>query len=216
MDEIASKWQTYSDVQKSGITTALAGTRQRENVLTMFENYDLVKKYEQIAANSYGTAAQKMEAYTDSVEAARQRITNSVEKFVLALNSSTLLKGFYNIVADLTSNLTALSTAVVAFLLLFRTTGTVQTFMGGLGGIQQKIMNFSLNQIKAGQYRSYNTQGGRTQARNYWKNIKNTTNEAFITSQKEYFSKSMNQTIDGLTNLQDSTKTLLKDGMIPL
>lgn len=216
MDEIASKWQTYSDVQKSGITTALAGTRQRENVLTMFENYDLVKKYEQIAANSYGTAAQKMEAYTDSVEAARQRITNSVEKFVLALNSSTLLKGFYNIVADLTSNLTALSTAVVAFLLLFRTTGTVQTFMGGLGSIQQKIMNFSLNQIKAGQYRSYNSQGGRTQASNYWANIKNTTNEAFVTSQKEYFSKSMNQTIDGLTNLQDSTKTLLKDGMIPL
>ena len=37
----------------------------------MFENFDLVKKYEQISANSYGTAAQKMEAYTDSVEAAR-------------------------------------------------------------------------------------------------------------------------------------------------
>lgn len=71
IDEIASKWNSYSDVQQSGIATALAGTRQRENVITMFENFDLVKKYEQISANSYGTAAQKMEAYTDSVEAAR-------------------------------------------------------------------------------------------------------------------------------------------------
>ena len=71
MAEIASKWDSYSDVQQSGIATALAGTRQRENLITMFENFDLVQKYEQIAANSYGTAAKKMEAYTDSVEAAR-------------------------------------------------------------------------------------------------------------------------------------------------
>jgi TP901 family phage tail tape measure protein len=33
LDEIASKWDTFSDVQQSQITTALGGTRQRENIL---------------------------------------------------------------------------------------------------------------------------------------------------------------------------------------
>ena len=33
LDEIASKWDSFSDVQQSQITTALGGTRQRENIL---------------------------------------------------------------------------------------------------------------------------------------------------------------------------------------
>ena len=60
MEEIASKWDTYSSVQQSGIATSLAGVRQRENIITLFENWDLVKKYEDISANAYGTAVEKM------------------------------------------------------------------------------------------------------------------------------------------------------------
>lgn len=136
MAEIASKWNSYSDVQQSGIATALAGTRQRENVITMFENFDLVQKYEQIAANSYGTAAKKMEAYTDSVEAARQRITTSVEKFVLSLSTSKLIKKVYNVVADLTEHMYALAAAVTVFLLVINTKSTTQGFLSGVNTVQ--------------------------------------------------------------------------------
>ena len=38
--EIGSKWDTYSNVQQSGIATALAGVRQRENLVTLFSNWD--------------------------------------------------------------------------------------------------------------------------------------------------------------------------------
>ena len=136
MAEIASKWNSYSDVQQSGIATALAGTRQRENVITMFENFDLVQKYEQIAANSYGTVAKKMEAYTDSVEAARQRITTSVEKFVLSLSTSKLIKKVYNVVADLTEHMYSLAAAVTVFLLAINTKSTTQGFLGGVNTVQ--------------------------------------------------------------------------------
>ena len=136
IDEIASKWRSFSDVQQSGIATALAGTRQRENLITMFENFDLVQKYEQIAANSYGTAAKKMEAYTDSVEAARQRITTSVEKFVLSISTSKFIKVFYNAVADLTENMYALATAVTVFLLAINTKSTTQGFLSGVNTVQ--------------------------------------------------------------------------------
>ena len=214
MAEIAAKWDSYSDVQQSGIATALAGTRQRENVITMFENFGLVQKYEQIAANSYGTAAQKMEAYTDSVEAARQRITTSVEKFVLSIKTSSAIKAFYNTVADLTENIYALSAAVVGFLLLFNTSGTVNSFFGGVGKIQQKLMNYSLSQIKLGQF-NQDLIHGANDVRNYRSGIVANVEESFIVAQKEAFSKSMTKTIDGLDTLTEETRTMLKDGMIP-
>lgn len=214
MAEIAAKWDSYSDVQQSGIATALAGTRQRENVITMFENFGLVQKYEQIAANSYGTAAQKMEAYTDSVEAARQRITTSVEKFVLSIKTSSAIKAFYNTVADLTENIYALSAAVVGFLLLFNTSGTVNSFFGGVGKIQQKLVNYSLFQIKLGQS-NQDLIHGANDVRNYRSGIVANVEESFIVAQKEAFSKSMTKTIDGLDTLTEETRTMLKDGMIP-
>lgn len=214
IDEITSKWSSFSDVQQSGIATALAGTRQRENLITMFENFDLVQKYEQIAANSYGTAAKKMEAYTDSVEAARQRITTSVEKFVLSISTSKLIKKVYNVVADLTENIYALSGAIVGFLLLFNTSGTVNSFFGGVGKVQQKLVNYSLSQIKLGQS-NQDLIHGANDVRNYRSGIVANVEESFIVAQKEAFSKSMTKTIDGLDTLTEETRTMLKDGMIP-
>lgn len=216
MAEIASKWNSYSDVQQSGIATALAGTRQRENVITMFENFDLVQKYEQIAANSYGTAAQKMEAYTDSVEAARQRITTSVEKFVLSLSTSKLIKKVYNVVADLTEHMYSLAAAVTVFLLAINTKSTTQGFLGGVNTIQQKLLNFNVSQIKMGQVNSGFLRGRGVIDRQEAQGLKETLNESFLSSQKEMFSKTLSSTINNLNNMDEASKTMLKDGMIPL
>ncbi len=216
MKEIASKWNSYSDVQQSGIATALAGTRQRENLITMFENFDLVEKYEQIAANSYGTAAQKMEAYTDSVEAARQRITTSVEKFVLSISTSKFIKAFYNAVADLTENMYTLAAAVTVFLLAINTKSTIQGFLGGVNTIQQKLLNFNISQIKMGQANSSLIHGKGVVNRQETSRLRESLNESFMASQKEMFSKTVSQTIDGLSSMDEASRTMLKDGMVPL
>ena len=216
MAEIASKWNSYSDVQQSGIATALAGTRQRENVITMFENFDLVQKYEQISANSYGTAAKKMEAYTDSVEAARQRITTSVEKFVLSLSTSKLIKKVYNVVADLTEHMYSLAAAVTVFLLAINTKSTTQGFLGGVNTIQQKLLNFNVSQIKMGQVNSGFLRGRGVIDRQEAQGLKETLNESFLSSQKELFSKTLSSTINNLNNMDEASKAMLKDGMIPL
>ena len=216
MEEIASKWDSYSDVQQSGIATALAGTRQRENLITMFENFDLVQKYEQIAANSYGTAAQKMEAYTDSVEAARQRITTSVEKFVLSLSTSKFIKTFYNVVADLTENMYSLAAAVAIFLLAINTKSTTQGFLGGVNTLQQKLLNFNVAQIKMGQINGGFLRGKGIIDQQETKGMKEALDESFLSSQKEMFSKTISSTINSLNNIDEASKTMLKDGMIPL
>ena len=103
--EIAGKWNTFSDVQKSGIATAVAGTRQRENFLVLMENWDNVGKYAEIAANAYGTAVEKMEAYSQGVEAARKRVQAAWEGFALIVNESGALETAFNALATAIENL---------------------------------------------------------------------------------------------------------------
>lgn len=46
--------------------------------------------------------------------------------------------------------------------------------------------------------------------------LKEALNESFLSSQKEAFSKTLSSTINNLNNMDEATKTMLKDGMIPL
>ena len=214
IDEIASKWSSFSDVQQSGIATALAGTRQRENLITLFENFDLVQKYEQIAANSYGTAAQKMEAYTDSMEAARTRMTASLEKWTLALDGSKALKVFYNAVADVSDNLVAWSTSIIAMMALTNTAGVGTGIQNGLGKIWSVLANSQISSMNRQEtFANYWGKGGMG---GVWARIKENIEGDFLASQKEVFSKSLNATIKNMDALSESAKTMLSDGMVPL
>ena len=118
MEEIASKWDTYSSVQQSGIATSLAGVRQRENIITLFENWDLVKKYEDISANAYGTAVEKMEAYSQGVEAARKRVQAAWEGFALVINESGALETAFNALATAIENLHLIVLSVIGALVV--------------------------------------------------------------------------------------------------
>ena len=116
----------------------MAGTRQRENFLILMENMDLVAKYEKIAAESAGTAAKKMEAYTSGVEAAQKRLTASLEKWALMLNSSGVLETVYNGLAAVADNLTLFGAALLA------AAGIVGkgTLMSGVVGGAGKVAGF--------------------------------------------------------------------------
>ena len=118
MEEIASKWDTYSSVQQSGIATSLAGVRQRENVITLFENWDLVKKFENISANAYGTAVEKMEAYSQGVEAARKRVQTAWEGFALVINESGALEVAFNTLATAIENLHLIILSIIGALII--------------------------------------------------------------------------------------------------
>lgn len=116
--EIAGKWNTFSDVQKAGISTAVAGTRQRENFLVLMENWDNVGKYAEIAANAYGTAVEKMEAYSQGVEAARKRVQAAWEGFALVINESGALETAFNALATAIENLHLIVLSVIGALVV--------------------------------------------------------------------------------------------------
>ena len=148
MEEIASKWDTYSSVQQSGIATSLAGVRQRENIITLFENWDLVKKYEDISANAYGTSVEKMEAYSQGVEAARKRVQAAWEGFALIVNESGILEAAFNGLATAIENIHWIILAAITSLVASNPAGAAATLSQaftklslilGSTGLEQKL-----------------------------------------------------------------------------
>lgn len=214
MDEIASKWNTYTDVQKSGIATSLAGVRQRENLLTLFENWDAVEKFEEISTNAYGTAIEKMKSYTDSVEAAKNRVTVALEKWVLALNQSDTLIWFYNAVAEVSDNLVAWAGAILLATAAMNSVGFGSTMQNAWSKFVSSCINVSMKLDKMNiSTQGYFTQGGR---QSLGESLKANYTESFNVALKENYAKSLTNTINSLDNLTDSTKKILVDGYVPM
>ena len=143
LEEIGQKWGGWDQTTQNAVATAVAGTRQRENVLTLFANWDQVSKYADIAADSYGTSVSKMEAYTDSVEASKNRLTNAVEKWSLELDQSETIKFFYNSLSTLAENVHLVISAITMFLAITRGGQIASKVAIGIAGIGNKLMSTS-------------------------------------------------------------------------
>lgn len=88
LDEVAAKWKSFSDTERSHIATAIAGTRQQENFRAMMNNWDEVTRLVGVAADSTGSASERMEVYLDSIEAKTNKLKASWENFVMSLNQN--------------------------------------------------------------------------------------------------------------------------------
>ena len=96
LDEVAAKWNngTFNEIEQSQIATAIAGVRQQENFRALMNNYDEVGRLAQVAADSTGSASERMKIYLDSVEAKTNNLKNAWEGFIMSLNQSESYKEF--------------------------------------------------------------------------------------------------------------------------
>ena len=205
IDDISEKWTSFSDVQKSGIATAVAGTRQRENFLILMENMDLVAKYEKIAAESAGTAAKKMEAYTSGVEAAQKRLTASLEKWALMLNSSGVLETVYNGLAAVADNLTLFGAALIA------AAGIVGkgTLMSGVVGGAGKVAGFlgNMGQVFSG---TANQSADAEYAKSAWSRMWAETSAGMDSVAGEVYSSALNRAAAALSDEEKATYKIIQ------
>lgn len=134
LDEVASKWNTYSNVQQHALATAFAGTRQQEKFIVLMENYGAAMDYANTAAKSSGTASEKYTtAYLDSIEAKVEQLTAAWEEFSLALLESDFIKlcveGLTRLANVLTKIVGVGDGAVGKLLLVFGTIKTISAFL---------------------------------------------------------------------------------------
>lgn len=107
IDEVASKWSTFSDVQKNQIATAIAGVRQGQVFLTLMQNYGDVQKYVTAETDSAGLAQNRYQIYLQGVEAAQNKLTATWEKFWMTTVQSGNISWFLNLgstILDVASN----------------------------------------------------------------------------------------------------------------
>lgn len=143
LDEIAEKWDTLDETSQNSVVSALAGTRQREIVLTLFENWDSVENFARISADSYGTAEEKMLAFTDSIEAAQNRVTDAVDQWALWANGAEAMKDFYNILAYVIRNLDTFGITIGGLLLALNAKSVLNTVAGGIGKAGNATIGFT-------------------------------------------------------------------------
>lgn len=148
--EIGDKWDTYSNVTQNAIATAIAGVRQRENVVTLFENWDLVSKYSNIAANSLGTAAEKMNAYSDSIQAAKNRLVASLEETMLDLGGQEVIKNLLDQLSYLTTHLGEFATVILGYLMLFKGNAVVQTIGNTISSLSTTVTKAGMTTLGLG------------------------------------------------------------------
>lgn len=123
LDDVAKGWATYDDLTRQALSTAIAGTRQREAFISLMSNYDKALALENSALNSNGKAMQKYQAYQDSIAAQQDRINALAQTWVQNMNfewATEQLLSFGEVFLKIFSNETATSiTKVTALFIAF-------------------------------------------------------------------------------------------------
>lgn len=148
LDEVAEKWNNgvFNDVEKSQIATAIAGVRQQENFRALMNNWEDVKTLTNVAADSTGSASQKMETYLDSVEAKTNELKATWEEFIMSLGQTESYKGFLDLCMWLLKNVPTIVGSITTLVVALKGK-TLLTYVFGDGtknniGLIAKVQEF--------------------------------------------------------------------------
>lgn len=99
MEEVAGKWGTWTEAQQQAIAVAMAGKRQYNNLLALFENWDMYESALTTSQTSEGTLQKQQDIYMDSLEAKLQQIGTSAERVYKSLFDSESMKDFLDVLS---------------------------------------------------------------------------------------------------------------------
>lgn len=135
--ELSTKWDRLDRMEKANISTAIAGTRQRNIFLALMDNFNKktedgisVQQLLNEQMNSSGLAAERYEIYLESLEAAQNKMTVAWQEMWETTVRADWVKSFYEgsaAVLDLVTELGGLQTIVAAIIPLLITYKALQT-----------------------------------------------------------------------------------------
>lgn len=111
--DLGETWKTLDRNQKAYIATIAAGSRQQSRFIGIMNNYDRTLELIRISTNSAGEATRQFAVYETSLEAAQNRLTNSMETFYASLVDRGTIEGFTNFANSFVGFLTNANPKVV-------------------------------------------------------------------------------------------------------
>ena len=112
IEEIGGKWATMSREQQIALAQVMAGTRQYNNLIALFDNWGMYEDALKTSAEAAGTLNKQQEIYMDSAEAHLQQMRTAAEGVYDSLLKSENIKA---IVDELTKMLQLIEKMVDGF-----------------------------------------------------------------------------------------------------
>lgn len=79
VEEVGDKWTTLSREQQIALSQVMAGTRQYNNLLSLFDNWDMYTEALNTSANAAGTLQEQQDIYMESTAAHLQQLSTASE-----------------------------------------------------------------------------------------------------------------------------------------
>ena len=155
IEEVASKWDTWTKAQQAAIAQSLAGKRQYNNLVSLFDNWDMYTKALDTSRNSMGTLQKQQDIYMESTEAHLQVLQTQYEDLYDSLldtdTINTLIDALTKVVSLFTMIVDSIGGMKGAFLGLSTVVTKVfnQQISKEIGGIFSKVGNKKYNQLAA-------------------------------------------------------------------
>ena len=157
VEEIGDKWTTLSREQQIALSQAMAGTRQYNNLLSLFDNWDMYTDALNESANAAGTLQEQQETYQQTVEASLQELRTTFEGLYMELFDVETIK-------DMVDMLTSVMEKIESFVKAIGGGGNALSALGAIAtrvfskqiaqGIATTITNFKIVQDNAAQVKA--------------------------------------------------------------
>jgi TP901 family phage tail tape measure protein len=145
IEETAAKWDTWTEAQRQAAAVAIAGKRQYNNLVALFENWDMYTDALNTSVDATGTLQKQQDIYMESMEAHLQQMSTEAERTYDVLFNEEVIK-------DIADAITGVLTVFNDFIegiggggkaLLYFGTIAANVFNKQIAnGIQKSIQNF--------------------------------------------------------------------------
>ena len=160
IEEVAEKWNTWTKAQQSAAAQAMAGKRQYNNLLALFDNWDMYTSALETSRNSIGTLQRQQDIYMESTEAHLQQLKTQWEDFYDSLfdtkDLNTLISGLTKILKLTTDILDGMGGGKGLLLGLVGLVGRIPSINNviskEIGSIVEKSKNAAINAKKWAEY----------------------------------------------------------------
>lgn len=137
LNEVNAQWGTLKNTEQAQLATAIAGTHQRENFVSLMQNYGRAIELTETSLNSAGTAEKKFQTYMDSLDAKIKEFKSTWEGLLASEGLKELLKSGIDFGTQLLKILQEVVDNPVARLMI--KLAAMSALLSGVGYVLDKI-----------------------------------------------------------------------------
>lgn len=94
IEETAAKWDTWSEAQRQAAAVAMAGKRQYNNLIALFDNWDMYTDALNTSVDATGTLQKQQDIYMESTQAHLAQLKTETEETYDILFNEKTINGF--------------------------------------------------------------------------------------------------------------------------